>query len=170
MPASSVFGPAAVKVVAETEGIHHLVGTGVAGHLAAIRKVEVAGAKTNLPGVRETKLCAHTRLQREIEVGAITRERLLRVCDHATLDSEIGLPHLAVAPEHAKADRRDRETGYRGVVVAQGISVFVFYGGLTQEDEGQNLANVIHACTGEVAPGVPVVLDAGDMEVGPPTA
>ena len=121
----SVCRPHAVKVVAETDGIHHLVDAGVAGHLAGIREVEVAGAETNLPIVRETKLRAHARLKRKIQIGAIGREGLLCVSDNAALDSEIGLQHLAVAPEHAEADRRDRETGYRGEVVAQGIAVFV---------------------------------------------
>ena len=149
----------AVKVVAETDGIHHVVDAGVAGHLAGIRKVEVAGAETKLPGVRETKLHAHARLKREIQVGAIEREGLLRVCDHAALDSEIGLPHLAVAPEHAEADRRDREAGYGRVVVAQGIAEFVLNGRLTQQGKWQDLANVIHACADEFAPAVPVVLE-----------
>jgi len=47
----SVCRPPAVKVVAGTDGIHHHIDAEVAGHLAGIRKVEVAGAETNLPGV-----------------------------------------------------------------------------------------------------------------------
>ena len=61
-----------MKVVAETDGIHHVVEAGVAGYLAGIRKVEVANAETNLPGARETKLHARARLKREIQVGAIS--------------------------------------------------------------------------------------------------
>ena len=156
-----------MKVVAESDAIHHLVEAGVARHLERIRKVEVADAESNLPGVRETKLRAEALLKGEIQVGAIGRESLLSVSDAAALQREVGLQELAVSLEHAEADRRDSETGYRRVVVAQTIAVFVLDGGLPQESNRQNLANVIHACTDEFAPGIPVVLEAGNMEVAP---
>ena len=79
-------------------------------------------------------------------------------------------PAFTFASGIPRSFRRDRETRYRGVVVAQGIAVFVQNGGLTQEGKGQDLANIIHACTDESAPSVPVVLEAGDMEVARPTA
>ena len=110
----SVCGSPTIEVVAESDGIHHLVEAGIAGHLAGIREVEFADAETNLPDARETKFRAQGLLKHEIEVGAIRREGLLRISDNAALGSEVGLQHLAVAPEHAETDRRDRETGYRG--------------------------------------------------------
>ena len=77
---------------------------GLLGTWRAFEKWKSLEHETNLPIVRETKLRAHARLKRKIQIGAIEREGLLCVSDNAALDSEIGLQHLAVAPEHAEAD------------------------------------------------------------------
>jgi hypothetical protein len=140
----SLCGPAAVKVVAESD----------ARHLERIRKVEGADAESNLPGVREPKLCADVLLKGEIQVGVIGRESLLCI-SHDAVQREVGLQDLAVSPEHAEADRRYSETGYCRAVAALAIAVFVLYCGLPQESNRQNLANVIHARTDGFAPGMP---------------
>ena len=83
-----------MQVVAECGGIHDLVEAGVARHLAGIREVELAKARANLPGAREANLRAQGFLKREIQVGAIGREGLLRKRDNAALRREEGFKHL----------------------------------------------------------------------------
>ena len=159
---------AGLEVQGQADVVGHFVDARIVGHQKRIGEMKVADAGADVPSVIQAKLHADALLQGEVLVGSVFGQCLLVESDHAGLDEVIGLPPLAIAPDHAQADGRNAEACNGLVGCAQWIAEDVCFGWLAQDDNGKNLGDVIHIRSDEPAPGMAIVLNACEVEIAPP--
>jgi hypothetical protein len=146
-------------------GVHD-VEAGVDGDHEGIGKVEVVEeSKAEVVARIEANLQTETLLEAEVFVGGLGGDGFFGEAEHSAFDGEVGLEGLVAAPHHAEADGRDSDAGDDLAVEALGIAPDVGFGGFVEEDERQELGDVVHASSDEVAPDMAVVLDAGGVEL-----
>lgn len=91
----------------------HYVGAWVDWDSICVRKMKIAPqAETQIEPFRQPGLHAKSRLQTEVLISRVVRNRLLGKDDHSPLEEYVRLDDLVVSPHHAQADRRNPHTGH----------------------------------------------------------
>ena len=156
------------KVVAHPNPRRKLVHPRIARRQVPIRHMEERERlHPQIDPVRHPELHAVGRLNIEVRIGRVGRQRLLVEGDGADLARHVECDPAVVPPQKPKTKRRNRETVQMLLIRTQRIAPEIGLGRFTQQNKRNHLGEIVHPRSQEAGPVMALVLHSNRPRIAP---